>query len=165
MKENTSIRLKRIMDERNLKQVDIIDKCEPYCKKYNIKLTKNYLSQYVSGKVEPKQKTLSILGMALNLNEAWLMGYDVPKERDSMPQSDESPVLNAIYSSEFKDSDIAREFIMKKMADRITFELIDYTLLMEFKKLNAEGKNEAINRITELTFVPKYTISDSKEDV
>lgn len=157
MKESTSTRLKRIMDERNLKQVDIVNKCEPYCKKYGVKLTKNYLSQYVSGKVEPGQRTLSILGMALNLNEAWLMGYDVPRERDSMPQPDESPIMKAILSPQYKDSQLTEAYIMKKLSDNIDFESIDFEILVEFKKLNLEGKHEAINRIKELTFVPKYT--------
>lgn len=157
MKENTSIRLKRIMEERNLKQVDIINKCKPYCKEYNVKLTKNYLSQYVSGKVEPKQNTLFILGKALNVSEPWLMGFDVPMERESMPQPEESPILKSIMNSaKYKDSQIAEEFMMKKIADRIEFEPIDFQLLNEFKKLNIEGKKEAINRIKELTFVPKY---------
>ena len=55
--------------------------CEPYCKRYDIKMAKNDLSQYVNDKVQPKQDKLSILGMALNVSEAWLMGYDVPMER------------------------------------------------------------------------------------
>jgi transcriptional regulator with XRE-family HTH domain len=145
------------MEDRNLKQVDIIKKCEPFCKKYDVKLTKNYLSQYVAGKVIPSQRTLSILGMALDVSEAWLMGYDVPKERNTMPQSDESPVLQALYESEHNGTDIANEFIMKKLSDNIKFESIDFELLIEFQKLNNEGKREAINRIIELTFVPKYT--------
>jgi transcriptional regulator with XRE-family HTH domain len=156
MKENTSIRLKSIMDERNLKQVDIIKKCEPYCEKYNVKLTKNYLSQYVSGKVEPSQRTLSILGMALNVNEAWLMGYEVPKERNSIPHLNDNPVLNAIYNSEYRDTNIAEEFITKKLSDNILLDNLDYELIVEYKKLNNDGKSEAIKRIIELTFVPKY---------
>ena len=75
---NTSERLKTIMYERNLKQVDILQLAKPYCEKYGIKLKKNDLSQYVSGKVEPGQNKLTVLGSALNVNEAWLMGYDVP---------------------------------------------------------------------------------------
>ena len=72
------------MNERNIKQVDILIKAEPFCKKYNVKLNKNDLSQYVNGKVEPGQQKLSILGMALNVNEAWLMGYDdVSMDRNS----------------------------------------------------------------------------------
>ena len=81
--ENTSIRLKKIMSDRNLRQIDILELCKPYCQKYQIKLGRNDLSQYVSGKVEPGQRKLTILGLALNVSEAWLMGFDVPMERDS----------------------------------------------------------------------------------
>ena len=77
-KQTTSNRLKQIMSERNLRQVDILEMCKPYCKKYDIKLGRNDLSQYVTGKVEPGQKKLTVLGMALNVSEAWLMGFDVP---------------------------------------------------------------------------------------
>lgn len=81
-KANTSQRLKQIMSERNLRQADILQAAKPYCERYGIKLAKNDLSQYVNGKVEPGQEKLTILGLALNINEAWLMGYDVPKNRD-----------------------------------------------------------------------------------
>lgn len=80
-KQTTSNRLKQIMSDRNLRQVDILEMCKPYCNKYDIKLGRNDLSQYVTGKVEPGQKKLTVLGMALNVSEAWLMGFDVPMER------------------------------------------------------------------------------------
>lgn len=80
-KFTTSQRLKQIMDARQLRQVDILEAAEPFCKKYDVKLEKNALSQYVSGKVEPGQEKLTILGMALGVSEAWLMGYEVPMER------------------------------------------------------------------------------------
>ncbi len=79
-KSNTSTRLNEIMVEENLKQVDILKKSKPYCKKYNVKLERNDLSQYVSGKIEPGQKKLMVLAEALNVSPAWLMGLDVPKE-------------------------------------------------------------------------------------
>lgn len=78
---NTKSRLQYLMATRELKQVDIQRKCEPYCKKFGIKMNKSDISQYVSGKVEPSQYKLMILGMALNVSEAWLMGFDVPMER------------------------------------------------------------------------------------
>ena len=81
----TSQRLEQIMRSRNMRQVDILNAAEPYCKKYGIKLGKNDMSQYVSGKVEPGQDKLTILGLALNVSEAWLMGYDVPAEREIPP--------------------------------------------------------------------------------
>lgn len=80
-KYSTSDRLKQLMEARNLRQVDILEAAEPYCKKYGVKLEKNALSQYVSGKVDPGQEKLSILGMALGVSEAWLMGFEVPMER------------------------------------------------------------------------------------
>lgn len=77
----TSQRLRQLMTARNLRQVDILRAAEPYCVKYNVKLGKNDLSQYVSGKVEPGQDKLTVLGFALNVSETWLMGYDVPMDR------------------------------------------------------------------------------------
>lgn len=79
---STSQRLKQLMKDENYRQIDILNKCLPYCKKYNVKLGRNDISQYVNGKVEPGQEKLSILGLALNVSEAWLMGYDVPKMRN-----------------------------------------------------------------------------------
>lgn len=90
---NTSARLKTIMSERGLRQVDILAASKPFCDKYGIKLAKNDLSQYVNGKVEPGQEKLSILGMALNVSEAWLMGYDVSRARGTgTPSKNHTPI-------------------------------------------------------------------------
>ena len=103
---NTSARLKALMDERRIRQVDILAAAKPFCDKYGVKLAKNDLSQYVNGKVEPGQEKLSILGMALNVSEAWLMGYDVSRVRDDatpkasnilpMPEIRKIPLLGTI---------------------------------------------------------------------
>ena len=76
--------MKEFTTADRLKQVDILEACQPFCEKYGVQLKKNDLSQYVSGKVEPKQDKLSILGMALKVNEVWLMGYNVPAGRDEL---------------------------------------------------------------------------------
>lgn len=97
-KENTSIRLKKIMSEQNLRQVDILNRVKPFCVKYNVKMNKSDLSQYVSGKVEPSQDKLIVLGMALNVSEAWLMGFDVPKEHQGNNKKTEaSPKIMQYY--------------------------------------------------------------------
>ena len=81
---STADRLKEIMQTRNLKQVDILNKSLPFCSKYNVKMNKSDISQYVSGKIEPSQEKLVILGMALGVTEAWLMGFDVsPMRKDT----------------------------------------------------------------------------------
>lgn len=79
---NTADRLKHIMSERNLKQVDIVTMCKPYCVQYGVKMNKSDISQYVSGKSEPSQDKLVVLAMALNVQESWLMGFDVPENRE-----------------------------------------------------------------------------------
>ncbi len=81
-KANTKTRLEEIMQLRNLKQVDILKLAEPYCQKYDVKLNKSDLSQYLAGKTSPNQDKLVILAMALNVSEAWLMGYDVSMNRE-----------------------------------------------------------------------------------
>lgn len=78
----TAQRLKQIMDERDLRQVDILRLAQPYCEQYNVKLSKGALNQYISGTVkEPRNDKLSILAFALGVSEAWLMGFDVPIDR------------------------------------------------------------------------------------
>lgn len=101
-RENTSTRLKQIMEERNLKQIDILNLSLPICAKYDIKMNKSDISQYVSGKVEPSQDKLVVLGMALNVTEGWLMGFDVPRERkDSSAKAEED--FNFFYKYSMLD--------------------------------------------------------------
>lgn len=78
---NTAGRLREIMAKRGLRNRDIVELCAPYSEQYHIILSKADVSLYVNGKVEPNQGKLFILGKALNVSEAWLMGYDVPIER------------------------------------------------------------------------------------
>lgn len=84
MKSTTAERLRFLMESRGLRQTDILDKLYPYCKRYGVNIPRNALSQYVSGKVVPKQDKLTVLGLALGVSEAWLMGYDVPMEREEL---------------------------------------------------------------------------------
>ena len=47
-------RLKEIMDIKGLKQVDVIKLCEPVGAEYGIKIGKSHMSQYISGKTQPR---------------------------------------------------------------------------------------------------------------
>lgn len=69
------------MSERNLRQVDILEKSKPFQKQLGVKMGRSTLSQYVSGKSVPAQRQLYLLSKTLNVSEAWLMGYDVAIER------------------------------------------------------------------------------------
>ena len=52
------------------------------------KVPKSSLSLYLSGAYEPRQDRIYDMAKALNVSEAWLMGYDVPmvrKEQKNIP--------------------------------------------------------------------------------
>lgn len=118
----TSERLKQLMEERNLKQVDILSKSLPYCNKYGVKMNKSDISQYVSGKVEPSQDKLVVLGMALDVTESWLMGFYVPAERKDSSQKAE------------KDFDILYRYSMLSERDKkIISDMIDSMLSQKEK--------------------------------
>lgn len=100
-KATTAERLKQLMKERDLKQIDIVNLSQPFCKQYDIKIGRNDISQYLSGKVEPGRNKLFILCQALNINEACLMGFDVPMEKDKP--------LGNFLSKKLKESDLFEE--------------------------------------------------------
>ena len=47
-------------------------------------IPKSAMSQYCSGAFLPKQNRIAAIAEALNVNEAWLMGYDVSIERSDL---------------------------------------------------------------------------------
>ena len=71
---STSERLKEVMREQGLRQVDLLEKIEPYASRYGVAIKKNQLSQYLSGKVMPRQDKLDVIAECLGVNPAWLMG-------------------------------------------------------------------------------------------
>lgn len=79
---NTSERLKKVISEKGVKQVELIERTG---------ISKGALSSYISGRYEPKQDNLYRLAKALDVNPAWLMGLDVPME----PAATSSPAAPA----------------------------------------------------------------------
>lgn len=72
VKESISTRLQRAMDVRGMKAVEL-------CRRTGI--PKGTISYYLSGKSAPKSDRVSIISKALDISEAWLLGYDVPMTR------------------------------------------------------------------------------------
>lgn len=68
-----SNRLKVAMRIRNIKASELSIKTG---------IAKSSLSEYINGKYEAKQDGVFLLARALNVNEAWLMGCDVPMEKE-----------------------------------------------------------------------------------
>lgn len=90
---STAERLQQIIRDRGIKQADILAAAQPYCERYGVKLNKSDLSQFVNGKSNPGQWKLTVLALALNVSESWLMGLDVPMERQSSDSTEDSVKL------------------------------------------------------------------------
>ncbi len=106
-----------------------------------IGLSKQAISMYASGSRKPKSPTIKAIAEALNVNEAWLMGYDVPMERQDtsqiliasniipIPKTKKVPLLGTIACGEpilateniesyvDMDSDIHADFALRCQGD------------------------------------------------
>lgn len=78
-------RLKTAMSLRNMKAADLATATG---------LSKPRISQYVNGIYEAKQTALYLLAQALNVSEAWLMGYDVPMDRNAHIKETATPSIS-----------------------------------------------------------------------
>ena len=58
------------------------------------KVPKSSLSLYLSGAYEPKQDRIFDMARVLGVDEAWLMGYDVPMEKQPPLRAPEEPMLS-----------------------------------------------------------------------
>lgn len=71
-------RLKNALEIRDISQSELSRKTG---------IGKSSISTYLTGEYEPKQKNIYKMALALNVNEAWLMGADVPMERQDTAAS------------------------------------------------------------------------------
>lgn len=69
--ESFSSRIKTALSVRRMKQTELCDKTN---------IPKSALSEYIKGAYEPKQDRVFLMAKALDVDPAWLMGFDVPME-------------------------------------------------------------------------------------
>lgn len=72
-------RLEKALNARNMKPVELHEKTG---------ISESLISKYLSNNAIARQKKLSLLADALNVNEVWLMGYDVPMEKEIITNND-----------------------------------------------------------------------------
>ena len=101
-------RLSQALEARGMKAADLSKKT---------KVAEGTISCYINGRYEAKQNRVQVFAEALNVNPAWLMGYDVPMETESrhsvapasrpippgfepMPKMKKVPLIGAIACGE-----------------------------------------------------------------
>lgn len=77
-RESFADRLKTAMNEKGIKQVDLIR----YAQEQGVKLGKSHISQYVSGKTVPRADMVQFLAGALQVTPDWLNGNDLTLETE-----------------------------------------------------------------------------------
>ena len=79
--ESCATRIKKALAIRNMKQSEL-------CRK--TKIATSAMSEYLKGLYDPKQDKIYIMAQALDVDPVWLMGFDVPMEKeDKKSSSDE----------------------------------------------------------------------------
>lgn len=73
-----NVRMRQALQRKGMKQAELADKTG---------IDKGQISSYLSGKYKPKQENLSLLAAALDVSEYWLMGLDVPMEREGSEEA------------------------------------------------------------------------------
>lgn len=84
-------RLKELMEENNETTYSVAEV---------VHLTAATISRYLKGEMAPKITTVEVLARHFNVNPAWLLGYDVPRELENINKSNsveiENPDIRAI---------------------------------------------------------------------
>ena len=131
---NVAQRLSYALQLRHIKQIDL-------CKM--LEIPKGAMSLYLSGKYEPRQSRLNELAIALNVSEAWLMGYDVPMERLSSESFDFDLQRFAENKSPSNESDLTEgEKELIKLFRLLPVEEQNLYLEMFRARLNARTKGQ-----------------------
>lgn len=86
--ETCAERIRTALWIRNMKQSELAERTG---------IPKSAISQYCSGAFKPKQQRLFRIAEVLEVDEAWLMGLDVPMERNTSPNVQSSlPTENTV---------------------------------------------------------------------
>ena len=129
----TSKRIQEGMELRGLKQADLVEKTG---------ISKGALSSYISGRYVPKQNNTFLIAKALNVNEAWLMGADVPMERidtGAENQTSEQKQLNEIYVQLSSNN---RERVLIYSKSLLSTQQLDDELLAAHTRTDIEASPE-----------------------
>lgn len=117
-------RLRQALDMRNMKQITLSEKSG---------VSRALISAYLKGDYEAKQDNVYFLAKALDVNEAWLMGYEnVAMERSDKDQSDDLLIEAAgdfLLDEENKYNTLLKKLVQLNDKDLIVVENLVDSLL------------------------------------
>ena len=157
-------RIKQMMQIRDITQADL-------ARITGIRASS--ISDYLSGKYQPKQDKIALIADALSVNPGWLMGYGEPKKpiSSSIVEKKENRDLLAHYQklSEHEQKILItmidngiQDFTVKNDADNLkkTKELISL-----FNQLDIEDQIEIKGEIKGMLKADKYKVKSNDEAI
>jgi transcriptional regulator with XRE-family HTH domain len=124
-KAKTNDRIREAMEIRGIKQAELVERTG---------IDKGQMSSYLSGKYKPKQRNIDLIAQALSVDEAWLMGYDVPMKgyKHEATQNSTPPKILQYYDVL---NDIGKHEATKRVAELT--EIPRYVAANDFNYVNA----------------------------
>lgn len=167
MEDTFADRLKKILKIRNMKQVELCEKT---------KLSSGLINKYLKGKAFPRQDKLSLLAEALDTNEVWLMGYNVPIDRNygktkiteiNIINPSTNEVLKKIpysYRTDIADEDPNNFFAIYASDNSMAplLDIGDIAIIKKFKKF-INKKTYLLKVKGSIPIIRKVTLSDNGE--
>lgn len=83
-------RIAEALKMRNMKQIELSAKSG---------IDRSMICSYIKGRYEPNANNIYRLAKALNVNEGWLLGYDISPERknkEATPEAEITSLFNAL---------------------------------------------------------------------
>ncbi len=111
------------------------------------------IGRWENGKATPKLKALQKIAAALDADINDLLESPL----------DNSPIYRAFKNTNSLDSDLAHDVINRMLTEDINLQPIDIEMVKIFKKLNESGQAKAIERVEELTEIPRYTQDEKNQ--
>lgn len=125
--ESFSERLKQALELRDLKPTKLSELSN---------INKSTISQYIQGVYQPKRARIELFAKILNVNEAWLIGYDVPMERNK--QDDRFLSLNSKGRKQYENF------------------LNEATMYFNDEKISLEDKEKIFQSLQDVFFEVKF---------
>lgn len=119
-------RLKKALNKAGLNQTQLAEKT---------KIDKSLISNYLAGNYNAKQDKLTLIANVLDVDETWLMGFDVP----------EKTKISKININKINTDELI--LLLEKNIDKLTSDdkgTIEYIIKNRIKK-DKESKNKESN--------------------
>lgn len=125
------------LSTRNVKQSELSERTG---------LSKSTINHYMSGYTKPKSDKLFILSKALDVNDEWLLGYDVPMERSAIIVGNELQQILFKISNKLNISydDLFHTFINEKCLAAGT-PMTEENLLDFFKRHYSNNESDDVD--------------------